>query len=247
MKTSQVVDTPRIEVTTEYDKFKIMSSNRLVDRNHVNRLKNEMRDNPTLLSTSPILVNEHFFVIDGQHRLVAAKELAHPIYYITVDGGGIEETRALNATQRRWTMLDFARSYAASGYRDYEQFLALNSKFPSIAPSIIRMYLAGVNNIKIETDFRIGNFTIDDIGVALEHIERLQQITDETGMKISTPMSRALRQIFSNPDFDFETFMLKLKNEGAQERFIMHNNVRGCLRSIEEVYNYRNQHQVRLY
>lgn len=239
---------PTIAVETNYEKFKIMSSNRIVDRNHVSRLKKEMQQNPLLLSTSPILVNENFFVIDGQHRLKAASELGHPIYYIIAEGSGIDETRALNATQRKWTMLDFAKSYAASGYKDYEQFLALNSKFPSISPSILRMYLTGMGKEgNIESDFRLGNFVIDDIKESLESIEKLQQIVDTTDMRISTPMARALRQVFQNHDFDFDTFITKLKNEGAQERFVMHHNVRSCLRSIEEVYNFHNKIQTRLY
>ena len=69
--------------TNNYDIFKLMPNNRNVNLTHVGRLKLSFKE---MYLISPIIVNSRMEIIDGQHRLHAAKELNLPIYYIIVDG-----------------------------------------------------------------------------------------------------------------------------------------------------------------
>lgn len=230
---TQAPNVPQIQVTTEHAKFKLMKGNRAVDYNHVKRLKREMESNPDLLASNPILVNEHLFIIDGQHRRMAAQELNLPVYYIISQGMTIEETRHLNTTQRRWTLLDFARSFADSGRKDYVTFLNTHKEFPKISPSILRIYLAGSQKKDMEGDFNRGEFQIKDI---------------DSAAKMNASMAKSLLSLFKDPgNFDYDHFMEKLERENARALFNPSIAVRQCMRSIEEVYNFGSKTHKRLY
>lgn len=253
MSKTQASTIPQIQSTKNYAQFQLMKGNRSVDYNHVKRLKREMQMNPELLSANPILVNEHMFIIDGQHRRQAAQELGYPVYYIVMPGGTLDETRHLNVTQRRWQLLDFARSYADSGRQDYKIFLDFHKEFPAIAPGILRTYLAGGQKHELDVDFRRGEFAINDEQQAKNDLEKLSKVVRATGIKVNAPMAHALLQLLHpKPDtkadpFEFEVFYKKFETEGGRELLQTASSIRGCLRSIENVYNYQSKWQKRLY
>lgn len=241
-----------INSTTDYGQFKLMKGNRVVDYNHVRRLKREMEENPEMVAASPILVNESLFVVDGQHRLQAALELKVPIFYIVSEGATIEATRHLNITQRRWKLLDFAQSYADSGRTDYLTFLRVYAKYPNLAPGIVRTYLAGSSKTGLESDFRRGDFKVDDVEAATRNLDRLDMVRRKARLQINSPMANAFLALFTEKvkgveGFDFDLFMEKLERETAQELLKPVPSIRGCLRSIEDVYNFQSKSQKRLY
>lgn len=238
----------QIQSSTIYGEFQLMTGNRYIDTAHVKRLKKEMEENPNLLLASPILVNEHKFIIDGQHRYHAAKELGKPIYYIMQPGLTVDAARHLNITQKRWTLLDFAQSYADSGRAAYQTFLSLHRKFPSIPPSVLRLYLVGGLTHDTDRDFRNGKFEISDVKKSVEFLERLSIVIDKVG-HINTPMASALLLIMRDraDDFDFDRLSRKLDNESAREMFVITNNTRTCYRSVEDVYNFQSRIRTRLY
>jgi hypothetical protein len=230
-----------------------MAGNRPIDYNHVKRLKREMQANPHLFASNPISVNEHMYIIDGQHRRQAAQELGVDVYYIVTPGISLDETRSLNVTQRRWQLLDFARSYADSGREDYKTFLKFHKNFPNISPSIIRTYLAGGQKHELDIDFRRGEFQVADEAVAEKNLTKLNEIVKKTGININAPMAHAFLQLFTGnvakgaDEFSYEKFMEKLDRESARELLQTASSVRACLRSIENVYNFQSKHQARLY
>lgn len=193
--TTDGMDMPKIQVTNIYGLFKLMKGNRTIDYNHVKRLKREIEANPRLLPNNPILVNENYYIVDGQHRHHAAQELGVPVYYIMSQGASIQDTRHLNSTQKGWQLLDFAQSYADSGREDYKTFIEINAKYPNIAPGIIRHYLGnGYKNESIE-DFRRGEFRVGDLELAKKGLDRLSEICVTTGVKINMPMANAFWQL----------------------------------------------------
>lgn len=61
------------ETTTDYNKFNTFMANRDVSRTHISSLKASIKRHPEILEAQPILVNENFKIIDGQHRFIAAQ------------------------------------------------------------------------------------------------------------------------------------------------------------------------------
>jgi hypothetical protein len=239
MGTQAQQNIPEIKVTSVYSMFQLMTGNRPIDYNHVKRLKRSMQEDPHLFPSNPIQVNENGYIIDGQHRRLAAQELGMPIYYIISPGATLDETRVLNVTQRRWTLIDFAESFAASGRADYRTFLRYVKRYPKIAPGILRTYLVGGLKHQLDVDFRRGEFVIENENEADWTIMRLQEVIDKTHVHINAPMAHALLAMFKNTDvFDFNLFMNKLDREAARELFHTASSNRACMRSIEDVYNF---------
>ena len=69
----------QVNSTNDYLKFKTLKGNRNVNKLHVRRLKESFKEAYLL---SPIIVNQNFEIIDGQHRFEAAKSMELPINFI---------------------------------------------------------------------------------------------------------------------------------------------------------------------
>jgi hypothetical protein len=208
-----------------------------------------MEQDPQLWPYNPIEVNEHNFILDGQHRFLAAKELGLPIYYIINWGGSLSDTRKVNSTQKGWTLLDFARSYADSGREAYKVFLRMYEKYPKITPSILRDVLSGARRHNATDQFRRGEFEVNlPESEAHVQLQFLTTVSVKLREKLGRPMASALIQLIRDDnEFDPETLLKKMDIEHATERLVQGTTVRQNIRSIEDVYNFRSQKQTRLY
>lgn len=120
--------------TYDYDKFSFFNWNRDVSR--VEKLVKSMSDSGLLMI--PIVVNERFQIIDGQHRFIAAKELQLPIYYIIKEGYGLNEVISMNTSSSNWKQDDYVKCYAENGYYDYIILRELiNEYYPAIPKNVI--------------------------------------------------------------------------------------------------------------
>lgn len=106
-------------ITKNYGQFSKLKGNRPTAASRVNKIIRSIQDVGYI--TNPIIVNEKMEVIDGQGRLEAMKRLNLPVEYIVEKGAGINECVAMNINQTNWTTLDYVRSYAEQGIKDYKQ------------------------------------------------------------------------------------------------------------------------------
>ena len=94
--------------TNDYDKFVILKENRPTDstrsRKHIQNLK--IRISSKDLSV-PIIVNEKFEILEGQHRYYAYKELNLPIAYEIRQGFTIYDIISINNTNLNWDFWDW--------------------------------------------------------------------------------------------------------------------------------------------
>ena len=103
-----------VKNTLDYSIFQNYTTNRDVRMGHVADLVNSI-ETRNLLYTQPITVNEEYFVIDGQHRLAAAKSLGLPIYYIVCPGLTERDIPRLNSVMKLWLMADYLDHYVGLG------------------------------------------------------------------------------------------------------------------------------------
>lgn len=83
----------------------------------------------------PILVNEKYEIIEGQHRFQACKELGLPIFYIIQNGLTAEDCAPINSYRKNWVIKDYVHLYASEdiGYRYFE---LLTDRF-GFKPSVV--------------------------------------------------------------------------------------------------------------
>ena len=125
----------RIYTTTNYSRFKRLMNNRDIKDCGIKNIIDSI--NTVGYITNPIIVNEKYEVIDGQHRLEAFKALVMPVDYIMVKGAGIEECRLMNRKQGNWSTMDYLKSYARSGNENYMRLYDLMLRHPSQKLAVI--------------------------------------------------------------------------------------------------------------
>lgn len=125
--------TATIQSTNKYELFKPVSSNREVDDRHVRKLMEAIRKK-NMLHLNPVVVNGDMEVIDGQHRLEAAKRLKLVVYYIKESNIGRNDIAGMNSNKKLWSIMDYVNFFAVEGRKDYQEFSKLCNKFPQFKP-----------------------------------------------------------------------------------------------------------------
>lgn len=225
--------------TTNYSKFKFLSGNRPLKRHHLNRLKAsfEIRDLQV-----PIVVNENFEIVDGQHRYEVQKELGLPVVYIKKSGFGLKEVHTLNTSRRNWGIKDFMNSYADLGMEEYVEYREFWKKYKFGHKETLQMllgltYTPGPNWIE---PFYDGRFKIKDLEKAEENAEKILMVRDFYPYGYRRRMFvLAMLRLFLHPEYDHVEFLLKLKYQ--REKLYEANTVDGYLELIENIYNYKRQ------
>jgi disulfide oxidoreductase YuzD len=156
-----------IHVTTDYNDFKGIVSNREVNKSHVRKLAESIRKK-NLLFIRPVIVNEKMQVIDGQHRLAACELLGAPVHYILCPELTKEDIAILNTAQKNWTRLDFINFCALEGIAEFKELSKLINKYPELKVSFI---LRAIGNCK---DLRHGVIKLIDTEFVHQLCEWLQ-------------------------------------------------------------------------
>lgn len=229
--------------TTDYGQFKLMDNNREQNRSHIEALKRAFSDSGNLTIVQPILVNDRFEIIDGQHRFLAAKELEEPIYYTVRPGLTIDDARSMNILHRSWHTDDYARSYANSGNRQYIEYLKLVEDY-GFSHSVTVAAVYGSEHKGAFVRFRNGELEIEDLAATKERLERLAEVQEVFG-RMDRPLAYALIKTFTVVGYNHKRMMDKLVRYGEQK--VRHYaSVPEYQRALEEVYNQSHAEGTRL-
>jgi len=147
-----------IKKSKDYEKFLFINGNRNIIKEHLNSLKESIKEK-NLLSLRPIIIDENNYILDGQHRFVAAQELEVPFYYIKCTSENFKELIILNRNQKNWKLIDFANFYSKHfSNKNYTKLLEISKEY-KISILILFIYLN--YNIKkkvLRKEFEEGNF-----------------------------------------------------------------------------------------
>ena len=113
--------------TMDYSLFKTLKGNRTINQAHLYRLTKSIGEQYLL---SPIVVNDRFEIIDGQHRFNAAKANNLPINYIVAPGYGLREVQVLNTNSSNWNSMDYLKAYCDMGLEPYIKFRDFMNRWP---------------------------------------------------------------------------------------------------------------------
>ena len=105
--------------SSDYEKFSILEQNRVVNDKHVNELVVSIQNSGQL---TPIIINEKFEIIDGQHRFDACKILKIPVMYLISYKTSINEVILMNNTQKSWKLHDYLRCFSDKKWDNHETY-----------------------------------------------------------------------------------------------------------------------------
>lgn len=236
--TSTDADVPHnvVQQTTNYEQFQFINSNREQNRGHIEAIKKAFEEMGNLTAVQPILVNERYQIIDGQHRFHACKELGYPIYFTMQPGLGVKDARNMNILHRTWRLDDYARSYAESGDQNYQKFLQLAEDYEGFSYSVLMIYAAGEQAVGAFAAFRRGEFVFRDVPAARARLDKLAEAVNTVHIK-DQDFALAYLKVMQITGFDQRRMVRKLAQVGEQiiRRF---GNVVEYQRAFEEVYNH---------
>ena len=216
----------QIYETTDYNQFKILNTNRKVDKTNVNRLMLSFKTYPGIVI--PIWVNDNFEVIDGQHRLEIAKLLSKEItntkislfYYIRP--GSIREARIMNTYTAKWTTDAFHQSHLAEGKAPYVLLDQLYKDYETLPRKVVLVTATGfargeeqdkvdpVTKARISSRRNIlGEMKLKDEDVIRKELSGLWDYN--SAMKLTPKLSRIMVGLFYNEKFDNDFFIQRVK------------------------------------
>jgi ParB-like nuclease domain len=236
-----------IKQTTDYDMFKFRHDNRAkIDTTHVERLKRSIAAR-NLLNLRPIDVNGDMEVIDGQHRLIAAKALQVPIYYKIDSSLGSSDIILMN-TSKSWSVMDYLNFYCKNHYPEYlklKAFMDGNGITIRVALNIHN----GESKIKRE-EFKAGKFIYNEIScgsqieICWEIISYIKRINGYSDYTKSSRFWAALLKLINHGEFNLERWRANLPK--MVERFRAKACVEDYLKLLMDVHNYRNHEKIDL-
>ena len=238
----------KVNVSEDLGIFKLLKGNRPPNPHHVKRLASSIEKYGML--ANPILVNEDYEIIDGQHRYLAAKETGSPVYYIIAEGYALEQVHALNMNQRNWGPIEFLNGYADMGLEDYillRKFMSRHRWLRVTDAVAICSNIAtptGGDNTSQARKFKEGVWKARDMGLAEINANKIKSIEPYFDAYNTSTFIQVMLWMLKHPNYNHDTFLQKLKLQPSAL-------VRCASRSqykilIEEIYNYRNRNKVNL-
>lgn len=122
--------------TTDYSKFKLVKGNQPMREDKVKKLIKALKKD-SFIEDFPILVNEKFEIIDGQHRFWALKQLGYPVAYrISKRKYTLKNIIDINQEQDKWPMRAFLSSNCDLGNKNYVRLINDMEEY-GITPSVV--------------------------------------------------------------------------------------------------------------
>lgn len=219
-----------------------MGGNRAVNKLRVQHIAKSMALHPEIFPLRPILVNDKFEIIDGQHRYNAAKMLGIPVWYEVAEDIGQEQALIINQNQQTWNVMDYAKAYAYAGNDDYKEFIRVVKEHPHVPKHIIINYIGG-NNKNNMRRFRAGEFKAVTLLVGKVFLDYLEDVAEYAPkIHLQTP-ARAMFTVFQTDGYDHDRFLAKLAI-APQNMLKTYGRVEDVLRSVEDIYNWKQQKDI---
>lgn len=228
----------RIESTKNYQLFQNNSGeNRPLNVNKHKRLIESMRLYG-FLDVYPIIVYRdtkgQLVVKEGQHRLAIAQSLGLPVHWVETNVDF--DIAIVNNTQKVWSLIDYARKYAATGVRPYQEGLEFMEQH-SLPVSKAFSLLAGTAVFhNCSESFLNGTFKIKDRPWANAVAGIYAPLVNLSKAVKNDRMIEACMAVCRIPDFD--PHRLLSNAERCREKLVSYSQKENYLQMLEEIYNF---------
>lgn len=225
-----------LKETTDYSIFKYIEENREVDKNtsKYRALKANIKKKGYLICN--ITVNKDGYIVNGQHRVAACKELGIPVSYVINHKVTVEDIMDANDFEKSWALRDYAHNKAVQGDADCKKLLELFDEYNDFGEAAVAdAFNANTTkgaNASIKTDL----YSISPMGYTI--LDNCRELDDVIGKQSKqAKLVRAMKTIVKNNDhFNIEVF----KSKCNMKKLHIYQNERDIAVEIVEIYNYYN-------
>ena len=253
--------------TSSYTMFKYMNGNRALSEQNIRAIMHQIQQHG---QQQPIIVNEKYEIIDGQHRLEACKRLQKPVLYYKKNGATIEHVISTNVVGKKWTTLDYFNRFAIEGNENYKrglEFIKHAQKFGFSQTAAIIM-MGGSHRILVmctdgEIRYKNSSLVVEkkmalySLGNAMQlgyfecpPMQELQEIMNAIKLFEAFPFIKtktfvaAFLRVLRVDEFDVQR--LKERALRYPSMFTHEPNAIRYLEMFDKVYNYRSKNKLAL-
>lgn len=240
----------QIYVTTNYSQFSFLQGNRNIDKTNLVKILGSFRKEFLI---NPILVNEKFEIIDGQHRFTAAKQLSLPIYYYSVPNYKLKEVQSINSVGKVWKLKDFLDSYVNQGNLDYLKIMSFTKQFPKIkfksVLALLSFRITGQKQITQEgihmksSEFQNGIFEIVNYDKSVDFANKISSIEQYFEKCFDCRFIAAILPILNLEGYDHDLMLHKISQQ--RKSLFPCANAEQYREQLENIYNTRNQNKLK--
>lgn len=229
--------------TTDFDLFHKIEGNRKIKPAHVANLVSAFDADPNIAKYNPIIVNEEYGIIDGQHRYEALKKLGLPVYFIKENYLTLDDVIALNSGQKAWTPQDFAESWIERGRMEYQTYLDFKSEY-GLNHDVLLRYLA-LDKPMTTTMYKAGKFVPTDVEKSRELCNDLVSLKPYYNRWNNRAFALGFYYLWKNPQYKHKRMLDKVSrysdrvsDRGTPEQYAD---------MLSEIYNFGVQEQNRVW
>ncbi len=233
--------------TSNYEQFKFRTDNRAsINQKHVLDLSHSIKSR-NLLELRPITVNKDMEVLDGQHRLLAAKMLGVEIWYQIEEKLTSADIIIMNVS-KSWSNIDYLNYYCKNGYLEYQRLDAF-MKEHNVSLKVATYLTMGSTHDK-QADYRMGKFVFpnydlaEPINVCWETIGFIRKVNGFSPYTNNARFWQCLVVLANHPEFDKTKWMFNL--ERLATKIGPRARTKDYLQMFMDIYNYRNQSKIDL-
>ena len=187
---------------------------------------------------APIIVNENFTVIDGQHRLKAAMEAGAPIEYVVKPGLNKDDIVRMNTIQKKWSLADYIEAYSSQGIDSYYRLADLMSKKVISITSLVKISTNRTGNANAMQIVKDGEFEFFNYDKAVEFLSFYKRFNSKTGTPKRAGVAEALYKMFKYSKIDRNRLIKKVVSTGLNEELKVKNlTYSDTLRNLLDSYN----------
>lgn len=200
--------------STDYSIFKLLPFNREVDKAHVKTLVESMRLHgfkgvSQIIRTKIIDGTEQFYIVDGQHRIAAAKQLGLPIRFELTELNTKKETAdfiaELNTSAKSWGTSNFLSVWSSLQIEEYVKLAKVQKETGFQITPLLEAYLFTSNQV----DYRKGRmvFTNEELSdsIVRQMIELNQYLPSKAFCR------RAIVRVMRNPKYNHKKMLNAVK------------------------------------
>jgi hypothetical protein len=225
--------------TKDLGMFTSCKYNRVIDQKHVEKLVKSMKKSGYI--GEPITVTSEGVLLDGHHRLTAARKLGIPVTYIidTTEGDIINKIIKENEAKKVWGKVDFINANVAKGLQSYIDLENFRKLFPEFTLTEQLLMLTNTGNNVDKDLFSSGRWVCKDVKVARQWASDLLKLKTlfPKGYNKSN-FVRVMIDIFSNDRITFDMDELVRKIELRRDSFYVCGNKQDYRNMIERCYNF---------
>lgn len=197
-----------IMVTENYDMFKKIGGNRKINKTNYAKIVKSMKEEQLII---PIVVNEKYEIIDGQHRFTACKDLGKPVYFYMVRGYGLDQVKRANIASSNWKKENYLDMFVAEGNEIYKEFEEIKERYDLNISNLLKIFaiVQEKQSARVGYEFENGTFTLDGKMEVLNFLTALEDFNFFKFYK-SNNFLIAFTRLYFKSEYDHDKMKTKL-------------------------------------